>query len=137
MQIIDKIENEYIIYWKENDILFSSFKSSTVMTIDVIKTSIEMRHELSDNSKQYWCSDFTNLKSFNKDARDYAEIHGQEFLFATAVVVNSHITRFILNTFMKLKKANIPLKAFKTKEDAVSWLNELKRINEGKHEFTT
>lgn len=137
MQTIDKIENSYIIYWKEDGILFSSFKLSTVMTIDVVKTTIEMRHTLSDNLKQYWCSDFTNLKSFNKDARDYAEIHGQEFLYATAVIVNSHITRFILNTFMKLKKADIPLQAFKSKADAVSWLNELKRINENKHEFTT
>jgi hypothetical protein len=134
---MDRIENEYIVYWRENGILFSSFKSPTVMTVEVIKTAIEMRHNLSDNSKQYWCSDVTKLKSFNKDARDYADKYGQEFLRATAIVVNSHITRFIFNTYMKLKKAKIPLEAFKSKEDAVSWLNELKRINEGKHEFTT
>jgi len=134
---MDRMENEYIVYWREDDILFSSFKSPMVMTVDIIKTAIEMRHNLSDNSKQYWCSDISLLKEYKKDARDYAEIHGQEFLHATAVIVNSHITRFILNTFMKLKRAEIPLQAFKSKEEAVSWLNELKRINEDKHEFTT
>lgn len=136
MTTTDKIENDLIVYWKEDGILFSSFNSPVVMTIDIIKTAIDMRHSLSDNSKQYWCSDVTKLKSFNKDARDYADKYGQELLHATAIIVNSHITRFIFNTYMKLKKAEIPLEAFKSKEEAVSWLNELKRINEAKHEFT-
>lgn len=124
---MDKLENEYIVYWKKDGILFSEFKSPVIMTLDIIKESIAMRHEISANEKQLWCSDFANLKSFTKEARDYAEIHGQEFLIGTAVIVNSHITRFILNTFVKLKRAEIPLQAFKSKDDAINWLKSLKR----------
>jgi len=126
MQTTDKIENDFIIYWKEDGILFSAFKISTVMTLDVIQTSIQMRHAISNNEKQYWCSDFSNLRSFTKEARDYAEVHGQEFLCATAVIINSHITKFILNTFMRLKRADIPLQAFTSRTEAVKWLKSQK-----------
>jgi hypothetical protein len=123
---MNKVENEFIAYWKEDGILFSSFKVPTIMDLEVIRKSIEMRHEISEGESQYWCADFFNLKEYKKEARDYAEIHGQEYLFATAVIINSHVTRFILNTFMRLKHSAIPLQAFKTKEAAVTWLKRLK-----------
>lgn len=126
MQTTDKIENDFIVYWKEDGILFSAFKKPTVMTLDIIQISIQMRHTISSSEKQYWCSDFSNLRSFTKQARDYAEIHGQEYLHATAVIINSHITKFILNTFMRLKRADVPLQAFTSKSDAIKWLNSLK-----------
>lgn len=123
---MDRMENDFIVYWKEDGLLFSEFKVPTVMDLSVIKTSIEMRHAISEGEKQYWCTDFHNLKEYPKEARDYAEIHGQEYLYATAVIINSHVTRFILNTFMRLKHSEIPLQAFKTREAAVVWLNSLK-----------
>ena len=102
---------------------------------------------LSDEAKDYYLSldqsiidqllalvqdnyDFKLLKNYTKDSRDYAEKHGQELLHGTAVIITSHLSRFILNTFMKLKKADIPLKAFKTKDDAVNWLLQLKKSNQ-------
>jgi hypothetical protein len=130
MAITDKIENDSLAYWKEDGILFSSFKVPTIMTLDVIKTYIEMRHEISKGEKQYWCADLTNLKEYRKEARDYAEIHGQEYLYATAVVVHSHITMFIFNIFIKIKTPHIPFQAFKTKEAAVKWLKGLKNKGE-------
>ncbi|MFT6842981.1 MAG: hypothetical protein ACJASR_001754 [Psychroserpens sp.] len=131
------VENEYVKFWIDNGIMHSDFKEHTIIGIEKAKDIVQLRHEISANQKQYWCFNISLLKEYKKDARDYAEIHGQEFLYATALVLNSHITRFIFNTYMKLKKTEMPIQAFKSKEDAVSWLNELKRINEGKHEFTT
>ena len=100
------------------------------MNLKNFKELIRLRHEASDNQKQYWCYDFKLLKNYTKDSRDYAEKHGQELLHGTAVIITSHLSRFILNTFMKLKKADIPLKAFKTKDDAVNWLLQLKKSNQ-------
>lgn len=126
------VENNRMKFWIEDDIMFSSFKKEINIDLEVAKEMIQIRHEISSEKKQYWCFDFKNLKKYTKEARDYAENKGQEYLYATAVIINSHLAKFILNTFMKLKKAEIPLKAFKTKEEAVSWLQELKKSNEEK-----
>jgi hypothetical protein len=121
------LENDFIKYTIEDDLLFAEYKVPTVVDLDSAKEMIEMRHRISDYRKQYWCVDFTNLKSFTKEGRDYADVHGQDYLYATAVIVNSHLKGFILNTFLKLKKSKVPLQAFKSKVDAVAWLTELKK----------
>jgi hypothetical protein len=120
------MENDIIKYWIEDDILYSAYKMPVDITLENAKAVIELRHAISNNEKQYWCQDITNLKSFTKEGRDYADIHGQDFLYATAVIVNSHITMFIFNIFIKIKTPRIPFQAFKTKAAAVKWLKELK-----------
>ncbi|MGO4822339.1 MULTISPECIES: DUF7793 family protein [unclassified Flavobacterium] len=125
-----KLENDFIKFWLENGILHSTFEKSTDMTLDKIKQLIELRTAISEREKQYWYYDITRLKNFPKEARDYADLHGQEYLYATAVLVNSHITKFIFNTFLKLKSANFPFQVFTSKEKAIEWLLELKQKNE-------
>lgn len=120
-------ENEFIKFWIEDEILYSQFKKETEGTIESIKSIIDLRTEISSGEKQYWCYDFNGIKSYNKEARDYADQYGQDHLYACAVVLNSHVTKFILNSFMLLKKNTVPLKGFTKKKDAVNWLKELKK----------
>lgn len=125
-----EVENDFIKFWIEDDILYSQFKKPTDGTIENIKAIIDLRTKISDGDKQYWCYDFNGIKSYDKDARDYAEKNGQEDLVACAAVLNSHIAKFILNAFMTLKKPIVPLKGFTKKNEAIHWLNELKKKNE-------
>lgn len=125
-----EVENDFIKFWIEDDILYSQFKKPTEGTIENIKAIIDLRTEISDDKKQYWCYDFNGIKSYDKEARDYAEKNGQERLYACAAILNSHIAKFILNTFMRLKKNTVPLRGFTKKNDAIHWLNELKEKNE-------
>jgi hypothetical protein len=122
-----EVENDFIKFWIEDDILYSQFKKPTDGTIENIQAIIDLRNSISDNKKQYWCYDFNGIKSYDKEARDYAEKKGQEHLYACAVILNSHIARFILNTFMILKQPKVPLKGFTEKNKAINWLNELKK----------
>ncbi len=122
-----EVESDFIKFWIEDGILYSQFKKQTIVDIEKIKTLIGLRTEISDGEKQYWCYDFDGIKSYDKEARDYDEKNGQEYLHACAVIFNSHIAKFTFNTFMKLKKPLIPLKGFTKKEDAVNWLKELKK----------
>lgn len=124
------VENDFIKFWIEKDILYSQFKKPTEVTIEKIKAIIDLRHQISDGKSQYWCYDFNGVKSYDKQARDYADKFGQENLYACAAVLNSHISKFIINTFVNLKKPNVPLKGFTKKEDAIKWLLELKKNNE-------
>lgn len=125
-----EVENDFIKFWIEDNILYSQFKKPTDGTIENIKAIIDLRNAISDNKKQYWCYDFNGIKSYDKEARDYAEKNGQEHLYACAAVLNSHISKFILNAFMRLKNPIVPLKGFTKKKDAINWLNELKEKNE-------
>ena len=82
---------------------------------------------ISNNKHQYWCMDGTKVLSVNKEARDYASIHGQDFIYANATVINSHLTKAIFNAFFILKKPEIPFLFFTRKEKAIEWLFEQKK----------
>lgn len=124
-----EIENEDIRFWIDDGILFSEYKNPFYMNVENSKTIYELRNKISAGKDQYFCYDISNLKSMTKEARDYGEIHGQHNLAASSIIVNSHIALFLYNTFLKIKKVKIPVKAFKNKEDAVKWLKELKNSN--------
>lgn len=124
------VENDFMKFWIEDDILYSQFKEPTIINLGKINQLIDLRHEISAGQKQYWCYESDGIKSYDKDARDYADRYGQDYLHACAVILNSHITKFILNTFMLLKNPAVPLKGFSKKEDAVKWLKQLKKKNQ-------
>lgn len=121
-----EVANDFVKFWIKEGILYSKFKKPVVIDIEKVKILIDLRHEISAGEKQYWCYNFDGVKSYDKEARDYADIHGQEYLHACAVLLNSHITKFTLNAFMKLKRPLIPLRGFTKKENAVNWLREIK-----------
>lgn len=128
---ITEIEDDIIKYWFEDGILFNSFKNPPVdMNLKNIKEFISLRHKISNNEKQYWCSEGRGIKMYPKESRDYAEIYGQKYLHAVAVLVDSYFSLYIFNFFFKLKNVKIPFKAFKTKSEAVTWLNSIKQVNE-------
>lgn len=127
---MSELENEFIRFWVEDGILHSKFKHEVYVDLDIIKKLIELRHIISNNVNQYWCYDVGEVKGFPKECRDYVDIHGQDFLFACAIVINSHIQKFLFNAFLKLKHSKIPFQAFTDKEKAVEWLLEIKAKNE-------
>lgn len=124
---MDKIENKDICFWKEDGILFSEYKHPYHMTLEDSKEIYELRAQISAGEPQYFCYDISNMKSMSNDARKYGEKYGQENLAASAIIVNSHVTMFIYNIFLKLHKVKIPVKAFYSKVEAVAWLNQIRR----------
>lgn len=125
-----ELENEFMRFWIDDEILYSEFKFPLGMDLDKIKKLIETRHAISGTDKQYWCYDVAGGKEFSKECRDYVDIYGQELLHACALVIDSHIQKFLFNTYMKLKKPNIPFQVFTNRTKAVTWLREMKEKNE-------
>lgn len=120
------VENEYYKLWIENGLLYSVFKEPTDMTLEVAKSAIELRHSISDNEYQYWCMDLRNLKDTSDEAKKYIDENGEEYLCACAMVVNSHLKKFLVSIFNRMKKRKFPVEIFSSKTDAVNWLNKLK-----------
>lgn len=124
-----ELENQFMRFWIADGILYSNFKHQVNFDVHILQQLIETRHTISNNTNQYWCYDVTNANGFSKECRDYVDIHGQEFLFACALIINSHIQKFLFNAYQKLKKSKIPFQAFTNTEKAVEWLNALKLQN--------
>lgn len=122
---MEEVENEYVRFWFENGILVNELKKPIHVTLEVMMELIALRHKISDGRHQYWCMDGTKVLSVNKEARDYAAKHGQEFIHANAAVINSHLTKAIFNAFTRLKKPVIPFLFFTKKEKAMYWLRDL------------
>lgn len=120
------IKNDYIEFWMENGILFSRFQEGVEIDLEKMKGVVKSREEISDGKEQYWLYDITRVKFITKEARDYADKYGQNYLKAVAVIVDSHITKFIYNTYMKLKKPIMPFLVFTNEEKALGWLLEVK-----------
>jgi hypothetical protein len=125
--------NKKIIEYSIQDgILYSTVLEKINVDINVEKRFIELRHEISKGETQYWCYDIKNIRNYTFEARNYAAIYGQDLLHACAVIVHNPVSQFIFNVFLRFKTMTIPIKSFKSKEEAVRWLNQLKQENEGK-----
>jgi hypothetical protein len=109
-----EVENDLVKYWFEDDILFNDFKGPFTMDLENIKSIVALRHQISNGEKQY-------------------------YLYASAVIGNSHITMFLFNIFVKIKTPTVSLKVFTSADKAVEWLKALKRKNKdgriGQEEF--
>lgn len=124
------IEDENIIFWKENNILYSKFTTKkTKLDYYNTKKFIELRHQISNNEKQYWCCHLNGIIGFSKDGQKHADEYGQEFLYACGVVVYSHLAKFLVNLFVRVKKPHVPLKYFTDEKKALHWLEEQREKN--------
>lgn len=66
--------------------------------------------------------------SMNKDGRDYAAEHGNEFFIASAIISSSLSVRLIVNFFnMFYKSQLVPFKMFDTEENAKKWLFKFRK----------
>ncbi len=126
----NSVKNELIKFWFENGILISRFQNDIELDLVKIKEVIRLREEISRGEMQSWLYDISNLKNINKEVRDYADRYGQDYLYGVAVLVNSHITKFIFNSYLRLNKPNFPFLFFSNKEKAIEWLLEIKAKNE-------
>ena len=111
----------------------SSFKPGTELDLEMIKHTIEMREKISAGKNQYWLYDIRNLKAVTKEARNYAIQYGEDFISASAVLVNSYITKFIFTTYLKINKPNFPFLCYTKREKAIDWLLEMKAKNDAIH----
>lgn len=122
----NSLENDYARFWIKDGILYNEQKIPIRVDKTIMADLIKLRTNISNGQNQYWCMDGRNIKSVDEEAMNYAEKHGQENLNCTAVLVNSHLTKFMFNTYLKLNKPKFPMRIFNSKEEAVKWLLEIK-----------
>jgi hypothetical protein len=121
--------NNYIKYWMEDGIMHSIFLHDIQLDLDLCIALINFRQEFSEGEKQYWLYDLDKLQTMTKDAKDFAAKYGDNYLHAAAIIVHSHLQKFIINTYIIVKKPNVKTRIFTDKIKAKNWLLELKAKN--------
>jgi hypothetical protein len=121
--------NNYTKFWMEDGIMHSNFVHHTHLDLDLCIALINFRQEFSEGEKQYWLYDLDKLQTMTKDAKDYAAKYGVDYLHAAAIIVHSHLQKFIINTFIIVKKPKVKTRIFTDKAKAKKWLLEIKAKN--------
>ena len=113
----------------EKGIFFVTYKTGPI-TLEIAKEIVGKRCELMKGQDVWALIDDANLRSIDRDARDYLSsdegIHGVK---AGALLVSAPFAKHLANFFLKItvNKPKIPTKVFSKRDEALNWLNELKK----------
>ncbi|NQT62687.1 MAG: hypothetical protein HQ556_06990 [Candidatus Marinimicrobia bacterium] len=110
----------------ENGIIHQNHFPESEVTLEDVKQELAIYPILSNNRKICVLIDLSNVKSVEKQARDYlASDATSEFVLATALVAPTMVSRVLGNFFLGLNKPPIPVKLFRSKEEGLEWLMQL------------
>ena len=129
---MQETSNHFTKFWMEDGIMHSIFLHDVQLDLDYCIALINLRHTFSNEESQYWLYDLNNLQSMSKDAKDYAAKYGDNYIHAAAIIVHSNLQKFIINTFITVKKPNVKTRIFTDKTKAKNWLLKHKKANESK-----
>jgi hypothetical protein len=106
---------------------FKPFDGVTTCNLADLKEMYDIYMEITSGVPHLYYTDNTNIKGFGSEERVFVSEKFHHFALASAIKENSAIVRYITHSILYLNKPQIPLKMFKTKTDAISWLKSLKK----------
>lgn len=121
-------ETDFYKFKYEGGIFFMTYKTGPI-TVDIAREIVKKREELMKGEKIWALIDDANLRSIDREARDFLSsdegIHGIE---AGALLVSSPFAKHLANFFLKItvNKPKIPTRVFSDRGEALTWLKELK-----------
>ncbi len=112
----------------EDGIFYMTYKTGPI-TLSVAKEIVSKRRELMKGEDIWALIDDANLRSIDRDARDYlSSDEGIYGIRAGALLISSpfakHLAKFFL--MITVNKPKIPTKVFSKRDEALQWLKELK-----------
>jgi len=120
----DYLEDDLVKLWKEDNILFSEYKSE-ILDLEAAKNTVKSRLQFTDNKTYPVVIDITNIRTVTKEARDYLS-RGEAIshLSAAAIIANSLATRLLFNFFLTFSKPALPMRIFNSKDEAIKWIGQ-------------
>lgn len=118
---MNSVENDFIKFWIEEDILFFTYKKDILVTLDVAKAVVKLRLEC-QKGKTYKAVMIMTPINFTPEARKYLAVEGLEGIEKGALVSKSPVTTVLGNFYMMVNKPIKPIKLFNNKDEAVRWL---------------
>ena len=126
--MLDKYENGYGIYWKEDDILFFEFKNNAVIDLPAAQQIIADRLQTQQEKPFSVLCIMNGVVNINKAARDYFAQQGSVLIKAVAIVANQGSFAFLMSSFyVRVNKPQVPTKVFSDKSNALQFLKSFDR----------
>lgn len=124
-----KIETDEVIYEISDQILFCSYKKNLILDINAAKSIVKDRLEFTEGKNYFILIDFNNLKSADKEAREYMNDprYGLKGLLGGAFISQKTTASIFINLYLKINKPIIPTKFFSNREEGLAWLKELQK----------
>jgi hypothetical protein len=119
-----KMETQYVKLWIEDGILHGQFAKDMNMNLEIAKQCVETRVNFTQHTSYPFLIDLRNVKTINKEAREYLGEEGSIYIKAGALLINSFLTKTLGNFFLAINTPKAPTKLFDNETKAIEWLKQ-------------
>jgi hypothetical protein len=124
----NRIENDYVKFEITDGILIATY-TVKIITLEIAIEVIRFRKKFVNNRKFHALINDDNVVTIEKKARDFFTTdEAIEGISSVAILTNSIYKSALMNFFMKIRPTKMPIKIFNSKEKALLWLEENKKI---------
>lgn len=116
-------QNDFAEFWIEDSILYFVYKPGSRINLQAAKRIVEDRVNLQNGVAYPVFCDMRNVMDSDKSARDYLAKEGSNLVKAVAVMIDSPITKMMLNFYLAVNKPITPTRLFTDKNQALEYLN--------------
>jgi hypothetical protein len=121
------IENEFAKFWIEDGILYFVYKQGIKMNLEAAKRIVADRLKVQKGVSFPVFCDMKGVKDSDKPGRDYLAKEGSELVTAVAVMIDSPVTRIMLNFYLNINGPITPTRMFTEKDKALEYLATFKK----------
>lgn len=128
MSLKREIELDYgKVTLREDGILTFQPYGDRALTLDDLKDVLRVFLEITGGTQFPFYADNSELKDLGFAERKFIGDNLHLFATASAVKENSEVIRFIGHTINQLFPPKVPMRMFKTEQEAVDWLHSLRK----------
>ena len=124
-----EISSVYGTIREVDGILHLKYSGENIKLSDAQKL-VQDRLDLTNYSVSFLFFDGTNVKSIDKETRDFfGSSQGTYLVGGIAIYSNSKLATFLANFLVNvnLVRYNFPIKVFSDKEEAIQWIKNIKK----------
>ena len=119
---IEIFKSEIAEFWFGDEGILYCNATPVERTIDNVTESFNLVEKITGGKRVCLLTDLTNTGVQSKKERDFAMEMLPRYYKVMAVITNSDFQRTIANIFLSLYNTPIPIKIFKTENEAKEWL---------------
>lgn len=119
---MQRTENDFAEFWLHEGILYFIYKNGSVIHLEAAKKIVAERLKLQQGVAYPVFCDLRGIRDSDKAARDYLAREGSELVKAVGALVESPVTKVMLNFYLKIDRPRTPTQMFTSQDDALLYL---------------
>ena len=120
------VENSCFTTWMDDDgICHTQVKENAVIELKHAVANRQDVKTVAGETIPPMIVDVRKIQSISRDARDYFAMRNRKpGVSAIAMIIDSEVSKMIVNLYLQFSKPTVPTKLFTSEEKAVEWLRE-------------